>query len=142
MKLKGFLESTCYLNFLDELDGFLPEKIDRTSKVYILISNVLDTWLDVASVSVSDLEWIIANEKVILIQYILEKQRVYTEPNGGGDNIVNEKPNRSFPISHMIEYHFLLIKPSELPAYLKKIRIPDATRYASEITNIFNSAKG
>lgn len=118
------------------------KKIDRTSNGYILIANILDKWLDFASISVSDLEWLIPHENAAIIQYILEKQRVYTEPNGGEDNIVNETPNRSFPISHMIEYHYLLKKPSELSAYLKKIRIPGAKKYFIEITNIFNSVKG
>jgi hypothetical protein len=141
MKLKEFLESAFYLNFLDELDDFLPEKIDRASKVYILISNILDKWLSIASISVSDLEWLISHESESVIKYILKKQKAYTEPNGGEDNIVNEIPNRSFPISHLIEYCLLSKRPDDLLEYVAKIRIPGPKKYAKEIVEMFSEIK-
>ncbi|HCM2699621.1 TPA: hypothetical protein N3D89_004560 [Salmonella enterica subsp. enterica serovar Yaba] len=72
------------------------------------------------------------------MNYIAKKTIIYTEPNGGKDNIVNEQPGIYFPISHLIEYYLLLRKPEHLLTYVMKTRIPSAKRYVKEISNIFS----
>ena len=104
MRLAEFMQSDIYVDFLNDLDKSLSEKIDRKSKVYDVVVNLMEKWLEYASLSFDDLRWVISNCSSDSISYIVKKQVTYTEANGGKDNIINQAPKINFPISHLIEY--------------------------------------
>lgn len=141
MTLTEFINTDNYQKYLDELNNsLLIRKIDKTGKVYDVITNVQIKWLQHAIISLDELSFLIVSHKKSTIKYIVQKQVFYNEPNGGEDNLVHEAPNVNFPIGHLIEFFILLKKPDELMSYLKAIRMPGPKKYASEITNIFNEA--
>lgn len=141
MKLTEFMQSDIYTAFLDDLDKSLSEKIDRKSKVYGVIINLMEKWLEYASISYDELSWVILNHREESIDYIVKKQITYTEPNGGKDNIVNQAPGINFPIGHLIEYYLLSRRPNDLIEYVKKIQIPGPKKYVKEIEKIFSEIK-
>ncbi|MGX1021511.1 hypothetical protein AB7M33_004187 [Pseudomonas sp. Y3 TE3536] len=141
MTLSELMHSDIYTNLLDELDKYIPEKIDRKSKIHEAVITLMEKWIKHASLSCESLQCTILNHRQHLLAYIIKKQSTYTEPNGGRDNIVNQPPKINFPISHAIEYCLLSNKPSELPEYIKQIRIPAPRQYSREIERIFSETK-
>lgn len=141
MKLDEFMQSDVYVDFLNDLDKSLSEKIDRKSKVYDVIINLMEKWLEYASLSYDDLLWVILNCSSGSISYIVKKQIAYTEANGGKDNVINQAPKVNFPIGHLIEYYLLLKRPGDLLEYVTKIRIPGPKKYTKEISKIFSEIK-
>ncbi|WP_199772719.1 hypothetical protein [Pseudomonas fluorescens] len=141
MTLEKLLQSDIYADYLEELDKDLPRQIDRKAKVHKVIMDLQNEWLDEAGVTTDDLFWLIRNHRKSTIHYITTKQTTYTEPNGGRDNIVNLPPTIIFPIGHLIEFFLALKTPAKLLSYIKTIRIPRASTYHKEITNIFNNSQ-
>lgn len=141
MKLPELMQSDTYTTFLDDLDKHIPEKIDRSSKVHKSIINLMEKWMQHASLSCEDLLHTISNHQKHLIAYIIKKQATYREPNGGRDNIINHAPKVNFPIGHTIEYYMISKRKIELPEYIIKIRIPYPRQYAREIERIFTETK-
>ncbi|MCE5985655.1 hypothetical protein LVV83_01225 [Pseudomonas sp. LM20] len=141
MILPELMQSDIYISLLDDLDKYTPEKIDRKSKVHEAIITLMGKWIQHASLSCEDLQHTILDHRQHLLAYIIKKQAAYTEPNGGKDNIINQAPKVNFPISHIIEYCLLSKRPSELPEYITKIRIPAPRQYAREIEIIFSETK-
>lgn len=141
MILEEFLQSDLYTDYLDELDKAIPREIDRKAKVHKVIMDLQKEWLDASNVTIEDLFWLICNHKKSTINYIATKQKTYTEPNGGRDNIVNLPPTTIFPIGHLIEFFLALKTPEKLLEYVKIIRMPKANAYHKEITNIFDGSQ-
>ncbi|EFB2839708.1 MULTISPECIES: hypothetical protein [Escherichia] len=141
MRLAEFMQSDIYVDFLNDLDKSLSEKIDRKSKVYDVVVNLMEKWLEYASMSFDDLHWVISNCRSDSISYIVKKQVTYTEANGGKDNIINQAPKINFPIGHLIEYYLLSKRPNDLLDYVTKIRIPGSKKYVKEIGKIFSEIK-
>ncbi|WP_017349671.1 MULTISPECIES: hypothetical protein [Pantoea] len=141
MNLIEFMRSDIYVDFLNDLDKSLSEKIDRNSKVYDVVVNLMEKWLEYASLSFDDLNWVILNCRSESIKYIIKKQVTYREANGGKDNIINLAPKINFPIGHLIEYYLLSKRPIDLLEYVTKIRIPGPRKYVKEIGVIFSEIK-
>ncbi|MCE5980144.1 hypothetical protein [Pseudomonas sp. JR33AA] len=141
MTLSELMQSDIYINLLDNLDKYIPEKIDRQSKIHETIIALMEKWIQHSSLSCDDLHHTILNHQQHLLSYIIKKQETYTEPNDGRDNIINLAPKTNFPISHIIEYCILSSKKNELSEYIKKIRIPAPQQYAKEIEKIFSETK-
>jgi hypothetical protein len=141
MKLTEFMQSDFYLNYLDDLDKEIPVKIDRVSIVHDFIIKIELDSLNHASLTLGDIKWLIENHRLKTIRYIVKKQKNYTEPDGGKDNIINLAPKVNFPVGHLIEYYLLLRRPSDLLEYVKKIRIPGAKKYVREIEGFFSEIK-
>ncbi|ELY3362346.1 hypothetical protein SMW69_002879 [Salmonella enterica] len=141
MNLIEFMRTDDYIKYLDDLDNYLPEKIDRKSELYDVVVDLLNDWLSYSSVSIDELNWLILNHRRETINYIVKKNFIYTEPDGGEDDIINERPGVYFPISHLIEYYLLLKNSDVLCSYIKKNRIPKAKQYTKEIANLFSEVK-
>lgn len=141
MTFEELLQSDLYTDYLDELDKTLPQQIDRKAKIHKVILDLQNEWLYAARVTTDDLYWLIRNHKKSTIHYITTKQKNYTEPNGGRNNIVNLPPTVIFPIGHLIEYFLALKTPENLLEYMKAIRMPKANTYHKEIINIFNTSQ-
>lgn len=121
MNLIEFMRTDDYIKYLDDLDNYLPEKIDRKSELYDVVVDLLNDWLSYSSVSIDELNWLILNHRRETINYIVKKNFIYTEPDGGEDDIINERPGVYFPISHLIEYYLLLKNSDVLCSYIKKL---------------------
>ncbi|HDS1051060.1 MULTISPECIES: hypothetical protein [Pseudomonas] len=141
MTLSELIQSDTYINLLDNLDKYIPDKIDRQSKIHETLTTLMEKWIQHSSFSCDDLHHTILNHQQHLLFYIIKKQAAYTEPNGGRDNIRNLAPKVNFPISHIIEYCILSSEKSELLEYIKKIRIPAPQQYTREIEKIFSETK-
>ncbi|MGA9662074.1 MAG: hypothetical protein WBQ92_10385 [Pseudomonas alloputida] len=141
MTLSELIQSDTYINLLDNLDKYIPEKVDRQSKIHETVTTLMEKWIQHSSLSCDDLHHTILNNQQHLISYIIKKQAAYTEPNGGRDNIINLAPKANFPISHIIEFCILSSKKSELSEYITKIRIPAPRQYTREIEKIFSETK-
>lgn len=130
MTLSELIQSDTYINLLDNLDKYIPEKVDRQSKIHETIITLMEKWIQYSSLSCDDLHHAILNHQQHLLFYIIKKQAAYTEPNGGRDNIINLAPKVNFPISHIIEYCILSSEKSELLEYIKKFeyQLPNNTR--------------
>ncbi|NBF11944.1 hypothetical protein GV818_25175 [Pseudomonas sp. Fl4BN1] len=82
-----------------------------------------------------------SNHRRKTISYAVNKYKAYIEPDGGGENIVNEAPQINFPIGHLIEYFLILNHPERLVEYIKSSKIPSTKKYAKEINGIFLEAQ-
>ncbi|ECF6265327.1 hypothetical protein FOK29_23820, partial [Salmonella enterica] len=61
MNLIEFMRTDDYIKYLDDLDNYLPEKIDRKSELYDVVVDLLNDWLSYSSVSIDELNWLILN---------------------------------------------------------------------------------
>lgn len=139
MTLEDFMRTESYVKYLDELDKALPEKIDRVSKIHEVIMEVEKESLECASVSPEELDELIRKHPYKTISYIIKKHENFFEPDGGEDNIFNKPPQLNYPIGHLIEYYLLLNTPEDLQKYIKGIGMPNAKKYAKELTDIYSS---
>ncbi|AWH17169.1 hypothetical protein C1922_07485 [Stenotrophomonas sp. ZAC14D2_NAIMI4_7] len=141
MKIPEFMQSDTYAILLDKLDRHIPEKIDRRSEVHGSIINLMEKWMQHASLSCDELLHTALNHQEHLVAYIVEKQAAYSKPNGGRDNMISHAPKKNFPIGHIIEYHLLLHGRMALLQYMRKIRMPDPEKYTMDIESIFKETK-
>jgi len=140
MTLDELTRSDCYVSYLHELENEILKKID-ISKMEPVLIKIYNMYMDTAGISAEDLKWLIENCRGQSIFFIKNKHMTYFEPDGGEDNIINEPLKLNFPIGHLIEFFLMLNKPERLIDYIKSIRIPNANKYAKEITDIFNKAQ-
>ncbi|MDX5698223.1 hypothetical protein SGP15_24735 [Brenneria sp. L4-2C] len=141
MTLDEFTRSDYYISYLHELESAILKKIHILEMEPVLMK-IYNRYIDAAGISAEDLKWVIENRRKQSIFFIKNKYMTYFEADGGEDNIVNEPLKLNFPIGHLIEFFLILDKPEKLIEYIKSIRIPNAKKYAKEITSIFNKAQG
>ncbi|WP_178125107.1 hypothetical protein [Pseudomonas sp. Fl4BN1] len=141
MALLNFMKSDFYTSYMNDLDKEMPVSIDRETAIHSIIIEVITTSLERSSVSLDDMEWLMSNHRRKTISYAVNKYKAYIEPDGGGENIVNEAPQINFPIGHLIEYFLILNHPERLVEYIKSSKIPSTKKYAKEINGIFLEAQ-
>lgn len=141
MTLNDFMNEDFYRDYLLTVEERLSEKIDMKSKVSEIILNLENEFLEKAEVSLNDIKWLIENHREETAQYMVKKNEIYLEPDGGEEGIVNYPPTVDFPIGHLIEYFLILKKPEKLVDYIRSIRIPSAKKYAKEIKKIFDDVQ-
>ena len=142
MTLNDFINEAFYRDYLITVEERLAEKIVEIDPKYIdIILNFENESLRKAGVSTDDLKWLIENHRGETAQYIAIKIKIFREPDGGEEGIVNLPPTIDFPIGHLIEYFLILNKPELLDGYIRSIHIPSAKKYVKEIKKVFDDVQ-
>lgn len=142
MTLTDLLASAAYRDYLFALDAYLKKQpFKHEAPIEPVIVRVQEGWMGHANIKADALLQLISAERVRTVSYIAQKLAAYSEPDGGPDNIVNLPATLHMPIGHLIEYLLLRDDASAVKSYLKKIRMPDAIAYASEVAEMFRSAR-
>ncbi|SKC08008.1 Uncharacterised protein [Pseudomonas putida] len=77
MTLSELIQSNTYINLLDNLDKYIPEKVDRQSKIHETVTTLLEKWIQHSSFSCDDLHHTILNNQQHLISYIIKTSSLY-----------------------------------------------------------------
>lgn len=141
IELLEFINSELYLSYLNELEQYMPEKIDRDTKIHHVVIAHLNKCFRHSAVTFEDLKWLMTHERMDSITYIVKHFVFFREPDGGEDQLVNLPPQIYYPIFHLIDYYLLLKRKEDLLGYIKAIRIPGAAKHKKDITKLFLEAK-
>lgn len=142
MTLTDLLASAAYRDYLLAMDEFLKKQpFKHEAPIEPVIVHVQEGWMGHANIEADALLCLIGAERVQTFSYIAQKLAAFSEADGGPDNLVNLPATLHMPIGHLIEYLLLRDDVAGMKSYLKKIRVPDAIAYASEVAEMFRSAR-
>jgi len=141
MTLKYLLVSDACPDYVLALEAHLEHQhFDHGAPVELAIVSLHEGWLDHAGRTPIVLRDLIAAERMQTFNYVAQKLVAFAEADGGPDNIVNEAANVHTPIGHLIEYLVLRDETSDIVAYLRKIRMPQARTYGARISEMYRTA--
>lgn len=148
------MTSEMYQDALKEIKGKVHIEILDYDRTDFHLKNLIEEDLKKAQLSISFVSDYIKNHLKAIIEYSIRKITYYErnpdkadceEYPEGEELDENEKPVTierfgyapSFLISYGIEYFFLNEHPDKLLEYIKKLRIPGASKYKREITSLY-----
>lgn len=142
MTLTDLLASAAYRDYLLAMDEYLKKQpFQHEAAIEPVIVRVQEGWMGHANIKADALLHLISAERAQTFSYIAQKLAAYSEADGGPDNLVNLPATLHMPIGHLIEYLLLRDEAAGMKSYLRKIRVADAIAYASEVAEMFRSAR-
>lgn len=150
--LLNLINSTNYQMMIAKLEKSLDISVNRNSPP-IAVLNYDMKKIRISDVEIEEIELLIDEEKEKIISFVSAKLSKYINakmeqecPKGEDldedDEVIERVPfYGSFLVIYLLEYYLLKNKPSDVESYLKKIRIPQAKKYAKEIKKIFDDVQ-
>lgn len=83
MILSKLIQSDTYINLLDNLDKYTPEKVDRQSKIHETVTILMEKWIQHSSFSCDDLHHTILNHQQHLFLISQKKQPIQSPTTEG-----------------------------------------------------------
>jgi hypothetical protein len=142
-KVREFINSDLYNSLLGQLCEIRSVAINDDEPSSVILNHDVNK-LNLSGFSLAEISDILEGDVTKFIIYVCLKFDVFLtakdeqEGNDDEDEIVKVLPfYRNFLILYAIEFCFLEVNVSGLDDYLKKIRIPNAIKYAKELKSIY-----
>ena len=105
-----------------------------------LLGELLKQDLEAADVGVRELAGVVSSHGAELARYVQLKLIAYLRDHHGDSQIVTEEFSPAFLVGHIVEFHLLAHRPDELDQYVRRLRIPNARRYATKLRALYDIA--
>lgn len=145
--LVDLINSTNYNGLLENVKSRIEIEID--DDIPYVVWDFSIKGLNLAGIKADDLKSLIelhmdsisAYVEVKLSKYADDTEQEYPEgyePEKEDNKVVGLPFYKNFLIGYLIEYWILKESPLDIEKYIRAIRIPNAKKYAKEISNIYN----
>ena len=105
-----------------------------------VLGELLRQDLEAAGVGVRELAGVVTTHGAELARYVQLKLGAYLRDREGDSRIVTDDLSPAFLVGHIVEFHLLADRPDELERYVRRLRIPNARRYAARVRTIYELA--
>jgi hypothetical protein len=148
--IKNLIAGDKYRSLLENVRKETNIQIDE-AELPSAILNIDADMLKSAKIDAQVLEGILETDlnevskySIVRIGSVKDDDQEYPEGNepdeDDKDEIIETLPYyKNFLVSFLVEYYFLKNKPSELAAYLKAERIPNAKKFEKELKEVYSS---
>ena len=142
--VKHLIESDQYKALLEMVRRDANIQIDEAPLPSALLNYDVGR-LKAAKIDASVLEGILATDLEAISKYSVARLNFQEDEDEGQDEdekdtLIEELPQyKNFLVFILIEYYFLKNKPSDIAAYLKATRMPNAKKFEKELKEAFSS---
>jgi hypothetical protein len=149
--IKTLIEGNSYKTLLENVRKEINIRVNEANLPSALL-NVDVNRLRAAKLDAQALENILGTDMNEITRYVVSRigtvkddgEQEYPEgeepDEDDEDEVIETLPYyKNFLVGFIIEYCLLKQKPSELPAYLKALRIPGAKKFEKELKDIYSS---
>ena len=143
--IQEFINCSLYKKALDVLEERYDVFINKEEFPSILLDHDVKKMV-FSGASISDLKNILSDDLDSFLKYIAIKLNIILsesdqqEGNDDEDVIIRRlAPYKNFLIVHLLEYYLIVHHVDKLNDYLKKIRIPNSSKYSVQIQKIYSS---